>query len=328
MRLRSIFSAPRRFRELIGTVEFLRREISELRREISELRTDVLKLRAQMKPVTWVPPGHFYSPLVNPNDDVVQDVLACAARTGLPNSEDFRLDVPLILSWFEKISYHYRQLPFPEERQPGFRYFYENQMFSYSDAISLFGILLELRPQRVIEVGSGYSSCVSMDTNDLFLNRSIKMKFIEPHPEGLFSLLRPEDSYRDCVEPIRLQKAPLEWFTELQGGDILFIDSSHVGKLGSDVNHYFFTIFPALASGVYIHIHDVFYPFEYPASWIIELNRSWNEAYLLHTFLQYNPAYEVIYFNHYMCREHRGLLEAKMPKCLKNGGGSIWLRKK
>ncbi len=114
MRLRSIFSAPRRFRELSGTIESLRTEISELR----ALKAEISELRAQMKPVTWVPPGHFYSPLVNPNDDVVQDVLACAVSTGLPDSEDFRLDLPLILSWFEKISYHYRQLPFPEERLP------------------------------------------------------------------------------------------------------------------------------------------------------------------------------------------------------------------
>jgi hypothetical protein len=195
-----------------------------------------------------------------------------------PIREDFRLDLPLILSWFEKISTHYEQLPFPEERQPGFRYCYENGMFSYSDAISLFGMLLELRPRHLIEVGSGYSSCVSMDTNDLFLNRSMQMKFIEPFPQRLFSILPPEDSYRGCVERVRLQKVPLEWFTTLEAGDILFIDSSHVGKLGSDVNHYFFRIFPPLASGVYVHMHDVFYPFEYPSSWILEQNRSWNEA--------------------------------------------------
>ena len=137
------------------------------------------------------PPGHFYSPLVDPNDDVVQEVLSRAMSTGLPDSEDFRLDVPLILSWFEKISDHYKRLPFPEERQPGLRYCYENGMFSYSDAISLFGMLLELRPRRLIEVGSGYSSAVSMDTNDLFLNRSVQMKFIEPYPERLFSMPTP-----------------------------------------------------------------------------------------------------------------------------------------
>jgi hypothetical protein len=333
MRLRSIFSAPRRFRELNETIEAIRAEITAVRlRElpgmIESLRAEIAVLREQMKPVTWVPPGHYYSPLVDPNDDVVQDVLAHSISTGLPDSEDVRIDVPLILSWFEKISYHYKQLPFPEERQPGFRYCYENGMFSYSDAISLFGILVELSPRRLIEVGSGYSSCVSMDTNDLFLNRSMQMKFIEPYPQRLFAILPPGDSYRSCVEQVRLQKAPLEWFSKLEAGDVLFIDSSHVGKLGSDVNHYFFAIFPVLASGVYIHIHDVFYPFEYPSSWIIEQNRSWNEAYLLHAFLQYNSAYEIIYFNDYVFQEHRGLLESKMPKCLKNGGGSIWLRKK
>jgi methyltransferase family protein len=333
MRLRSIFSAPRRLRELNQTIDSLRAEIAALRlqehtRAIESLRAELAAFRGQTKPLTWVPPGHFYSPLVDPNDDVVRDVLAHAVSKGLPHSEDIRLDVPLILSWFEKISSHYKQMPFPQERQPGFRYCYENGMFSYSDAISLFGMLLELSPRQLIEVGSGHSSCVAMDTNDLFLNRSMKMKFIEPYPQRLLSILQPEDSYRSCVEQVRLQNAPLEWFTKLEAGDVLFIDSSHVGKLGSDVNHYFFAIFPVLASGVYIHIHDVFYPFEYPSAWIIEQNRSWNEAYLLHAFLQYNSAYEIVYFNDYMFRQHRGLLESKMPMCLKNGGGSIWLRKK
>jgi hypothetical protein len=333
MRLRSIFSAPRRIRELNEAIESIRAEITALRLRdlpgmIESLRAEIRALRELMKPVTWVPPGHYYSPLVDPNDDIVQDVLAHAVGKGLPDSEDLCLDVPLILSWFEKISYHYKQLPFPEERQAAFRYCYENGMFSYSDAISLFGILLELSPRRLIEVGSGYSSCVSMDTNDLFLNRSLQVKFIEPYPQRLFAILQPGDSYRSCVEQVRLQRAPLEWFAKLEAGDVLFIDSSHVGKLGSDVNHYFFAVFPVLASGVYIHIHDVFYPFEYPSSWIMEQNRSWNEAYLLHAFLQYNSAYEIIYFNDYMFQKHRGLLESKMPKCLKNGGGSIWLRKK
>jgi hypothetical protein len=185
-------------------------------------------------------------------------------------------------------------------------------MFSYSDAISLLGMLLELSPRQLIEVGSGHSSCVAMDTNDLFLNRSMKMKFIEPYPQRLLSILQPEDRYRSCVEQVRLQNAPLEWFTRLEAGDVLFIDSSHVGKLGSDVNHCFFAIFPALASGVYIHIHDVFYPFEYPSSWIIDQNRSWNEAYLLHAFLQYNSAHEIVYFNDYMFQQHRGFWN---PKC-------------
>jgi hypothetical protein len=86
-------------------------------------------------------------------------------------------------------------------------------------------------------------------------------------------------------------------------------------------------ILPALVAGVVIHIHDIPYPFEYSAHWIDKENRSWNEAYMLRSFLQYNREFRIGYFNHYMFRKHQRLLGEKMPICLLNCGGSIWLEK-
>jgi len=107
---------------------------------------------------------------------------------------------------------------------------------------------------------------------------------------------------------------------------VLFIDSSHVSKVGSDVNHILFNILPALRPSVRVHFHDVFYPFEYPENWIVN-GRSWTEAYLLHAFLQFNDTFEIELFPNYLTRFHQDFFKQRMPLCLKDPGGSIWLRK-
>ena len=123
-----------------------------------------------------------------------------------------------------------------------------------------------------------------------------------------------------------VQDLPLEIFGQLACGDVLFIDSSHVAKTGSDVNDLFFRILPQLASGVWIHLHDVHYPFEYPEQWVYE-GRSWNESYLLRAFLQYNTRFRVELFNSYLSVHHPERWEVAMPPAARTAGGSIWLRK-
>jgi hypothetical protein len=106
------------------------------------------------------------------------------------------------------------------------------------------------------------------------------------------------------------------------------VDSSHVSKTGSDVNYYLFQILPRLKPGVVIHIHDMFWPFEYLEEWVLSEKRSWNEAYLVHAFLQYNSAFEIVYWNNYAFHFLSAELRAAMPLCLGNEGGSLWLRKR
>jgi predicted transcriptional regulator len=110
------------------------------------------------------------------------------------------------------------------------------------------------------------------------------------------------------------------------GIDVLVVDSTHVLKTGSDVNTILFEILPALASGVYIHFHDVFYPFEYPREWAYQ-ERAWNEVYALRAFLQYNDAFEIVYFNHFFALFHAERLRVAMPLCATTPGSGLWLRK-
>jgi len=89
-----------------------------------------------------------------------------------------------------------------------------------------------------------------------------------------------------------------------------------------------FEILPRLRAGVLIHIHDILYPFEYLKEWVIDDRRSWNEAYLVRAFLQYNDTFEILYWNNFVYhRLSNDLLEA-MPLCRENEGGSLWLRKR
>jgi hypothetical protein len=279
-------------------------------------------------PRLWAPPGHFYSPIVDPSDPVVGRVLSEFGHALLPATDDLRIDHDSMTALLPVLSDLCTDIPFPDERTQGYRFYFDNPAFSYGDATVYFGMLRWLRPNRVIEVGCGFSSCLLMDTNDYFFGGSIELTFIDPNPKTLLDLLGPSDPYRECLLPQRLQDTDVSVFGSLEANDILFIDSSHVSKMGSDVNDYMFRILPHLMGGVVVHIHDVPYPFDYPPEWILQENRSWNEAYLLRAFLQYNHTFDILYFNHYISREDPEELSRWLPACMKNGGASIWLRKK
>jgi hypothetical protein len=227
----------------------------------------------------------------------------------------------------ERLSKNYERLPFRPEKQPGQNYFYENPAFSYGDAIILGLMMLEFEPKRVVEVGSGYSSCAMIDINEQQLGGNVELTFVDPYPQTLLERLPGSSRYRRQVVAKPVQAIALEYFRGLSANDMLFIDSTHVSKMGSDVNFLVFNVFPILRPGVLIHIHDIPYPFEYPPEWIVQENRSWNEAYLLRAFLQFNSAFEIIFYNHFAKRKCEAELWRLLPLFLKNGGASIWLRR-
>ncbi len=298
-------------------------ERDELKAYLARAESELQKLRSLL----WTAPGHFYSPVVDPGDGHVQRIAAGMRAREFGRQVLPGLNEAEMLRWMERIARHYSLIPFGAAKANGSRYYFDNTAFSYSDAITLFGLLLELRPQRLIEAGCGFSSCAIIDVNERFLSDAIELTFIDPYPEMLLSLLAPDDPNRARIRAMRLQDVPLDVFGELRDGDMLFLDTSHVAKTGSDVCDCVFRILPALAAGVIVHIHDVLYPFEYPADWITKDNRSWNEAYFLRAFLQYNDSFEIMYWNDFAYNEYSDLTERLMPLCKKNTGGSIWLRK-
>ena len=139
----------------------------------------------------------------------------------------------------------------------------------------------------MIEVGSGYSTLLMADVNTRFLGGSANIRCIEPYPLPFLDPL-PQGVAELIVSPV--QDVPLKTFDRLEAGDVLFIDSSHVSKTGSDVNHLVFEVVPRLARGVHVHFHDVFLPFDYPRDWVLKLGLYWNEQYPLRALLRLSRA--------------------------------------
>lgn len=274
--------------------------------------------------LAFAPAGHFYSPL--PDLKLVRQQHGDLFERRIHDIPGVDINHAGQMKLLNEFVPYYNELPFGDEPKDGLRYGFQNPFYSYSDGIFLYSMLRHLRPRRYLEIGSGYSSALALDVNERFFQHAMNITLVEPYPDRLLSLLRPGDRERIELLSVPLQEVPVSRFQALEPGDILFIDSSHVAKIGSDVNRLFFHILPLIPRGVYIHLHDIFYPFEYPEEWIYE-GRAWNEAYFLRAFLQFNTAFEIAVFNTYLARKEPDYFKMNMPLCLKNPGGSIWLRR-
>ena len=269
-------------------------------------------------------PGHYYSPVVSLHDisSRKEAIWSTKKLQGIDLNENVQE------SFLEELIKWSAVIPFPELPDENFRYYFSNSWFPHSDGLALFAILNHFRPARLIEVGSGFSSALILDTNDQFLNDSMQLTFIDPNPEDrLNALLRGTDKNKCTVVKDIVQNTSGEVFKKLNENDVLLIDSSHVSKTGSDVNFLFTEVIPSLAKGVVIHVHDIFFPFEYPENWLFEHRLNWNELYMLHCFLLYNQTVEILFFSDYMQQKHREELQEKIPAFMKSRPGSIWLRK-
>lgn len=267
--------------------------------------------------LSFAPPGHFYSPLPDSREAArAQARLREVPRT-IPGI-DTRDDAQLTL--LETFRAYYREHPFSGR---GVRY-RANDMFVLADALALYAVLRHWTPRHYIEVGSGWSSAVALDTNDRFLDRRLSCTFIEPYPGRLHALLTDEDRLRHRIVESPVQDVPADVFAALEPDDVLFIDSSHVAKIGSDVVYLLTDILPRLRPGVLVHIHDICWPFEYLEEWIRE-GRAWNEAYLVKAMLQHSSRYRILLFNRYLGTFHRESL-TEFPDVLANPGGSLWLQ--
>ena len=270
------------------------------------------------------PPGHFYSPIPDLTEVRARHDSIFAKPPSLPGI-DLRTSSQLELA--QALSAFAADQPFSDYPVEGLRYGFVNDFFSYGDGIVLHTMLRHLRPRRYVEIGSGWSSALALDTIDRFLAGVTRCTFIEPYPDRLAGLLLDADAARTDIEVLNvpLYQIGSEIFESLESGDVLFIDSTHVSRVGSDVNQIFFDILPILPAGVHVHIHDVFWPFEYPSGWVYD-GRAWSESYLLRAYLTHNPRIRIDWFNQYLAAFHWAEVAAALPLWERNTGGSIWLQ--
>ncbi len=212
---------------------------------------------------------------------------------------------------------------FPHEpRASG--YYFDNEYYKRIDAETYYSVIRHYRPRQIVEVGSGFSSRVArqairegqLDT---------KLTCIDPNPRVAVGETADEH-LQEFVE-----RLPAETLTSrLQAGDILFIDSSHRVVTGGDVVFLFLNVLPRLAPGVLVHVHDIYFPGEYPKEWVVDEAWGWNEQYLVHAFLAFNDAFAIEWAGSYMWLEHPDLLRRHFPsvnETMTNIPASLWLRK-
>jgi predicted O-methyltransferase YrrM len=272
--------------------------------------------------------GHYYSPV--PSFGELEADEKRIFDTSLRPLPGIELNGGAQLALLDRFAAFYAEQPFPESPRSDVRYYFDNYWYDRSDALILYSMIRHFRPRQIVEIGSGFSSAVMLDTNERFMNRSMRLTFIEPESARLRKLLRVDDQKAVSIVERRIQQLDSSIIDELGAHDILFIDSSHVSKAGSDVNHIVFELLPRLKSGVLVHFHDIRYPFEYPKEWFA-LGISWNEAYVLRAFLQFNKEFPITFWNDYMLKFHADAIRQRMPLCLGRSGfgvhGSLWLQR-
>ena len=229
---------------------------------------------------------HYYEPLFNPRHlrtplDVVRDLPGIAFRI------DSQLDLLSRLRWRTEIE------SWPDAELPGLGRVFPlpDSQYGPGDADFLYQFLRLTRPRNVVEIGCGGSSKIielALAANRADGAGPCSHVCIEPYENPWLERLGVE------LLRARVEDVDPAFFRALGPGDLLFIDSSHVIRPHGDVLCEFQRVIPSLAAGVFVHVHDIFTPRDYPSEWLVNKVKLWNEQYLFETMLAHNPRYQVV----------------------------------
>lgn len=272
-----------------------------------------------------ITPNHYFFPI--PDSNALKDDL-WEKENGLVGID---MNLPEQLRLLRAVFPKYKQeYNFPTAKTSiPHQYYFGNGSFGSVDAEVLHSMIRHFKPKRIIEIGSGYSTYLS--ANACLLNKQkdgfdTELIAVEPYANevlkagfpGLASLIKKP-----------LEEIDLDFFSSLGVNDFLFIDSTHVLKIGGDVKYLYLEVLPRLKEGVFVHSHDVFFPWEYPKSWVVENHWFWTEQYLLQAFLAFNSAFEVLWSSQYMSHRYPTELGALFSSFRKEScPGSLWIKRK
>ena len=203
---------------------------------------------------------------------------------------------------------------------------------SNGDGAVLYGMVRQLKPKKILEVGSGFSTRIAwqaLEKNRTSDSQPGEIIAIEPYPKDVLRELA------DKADNVSLMQRKVETlgeqvFTELENTDILFIDSSHVVKMGNDVHYLYLSVLPKVPVGTIIHIHDIRFPFDYPKDWLLKGKKFWTEQYLLQMFLTFNDNFQILFAGNYMYDRHPDLMaEALVGLDPQDDGwpGCFWIKR-
>lgn len=206
-----------------------------------------------------------------------------------------------------------------------YRFEIDNSSVPETDARVMYTMIRDLKPRRIVELGSGQTSRVIAQAvrRNAAEGSPADYRAYDPFPtavdEGLPGL--------DALERTKAQEVGDDVFRELQDGDVLFVDTTHTVKLGGDVNRIILGALPLLAPGVVVHFHDILLPYEYPEYLFNDFGLYWAEQYLLQAFLACNPSFEVRCAVNALCQQHGDRMVAAGIKPVDKIGSSFWLRR-
>jgi predicted O-methyltransferase YrrM len=272
-----------------------------------------------------ITPVHYYQPI--PDSRELSSALwsTNCSMGGVDLNERFQME---LLRTFESL-FRSEYDCFPPSSDDPLRFHFGQTSFCSVDAEILYCMIRHFKPRRMIEVGSGMSTLLAAEAIRKNETQGYPCSFtaIEPYPREF--LRHGVPGLTELLEA-KVQSVPIERFCALEANDIVFIDSSHVVKIGGDVVYEFLELLPRLKPGVIVHYHDIFLPAEYPKSWVLEERRFWTEQYLLQAFLAFNSAFEVLIAGSFLHLYHSAQLKAAFssydPANL--WPGSFWMRRK
>jgi hypothetical protein len=206
----------------------------------------------------------------------------------------------------------------PETAEPHV-FHWKNPALYWGDAVLYYSLIRHLKPRRIIEVGAGYTTLIARLAAR---KQTLRLEAIEPFPFEWLAAVTDE------LTATPVQNVPLDRFRSLAPGDFLFIDSTHISKTASDVNYLFLHVLPALAPGVVVHVHDIYLPYEYPRSWVVEKQIFYNEQYLLAAMLTGASQWEILIPYFWLATDAPEALTSAFPFVDPPGGGSFWMRKR
>lgn len=267
---------------------------------------------------------HFYEPVVFP-EDLRRPLTQERAIPGLELNVATQLDLLRQFTYAEEL----RQIPLEGDARATPRtFFYHNGAFEGADAGILYSMIRHFKSKRVIEIGSGNSTLmarIAIERNQAEdAGQACKHICIEPYLEPWL-----EQTGAEVVRE-RVELCDLTLFDQLDRGDILFVDSSHVIRPQGDVLFEVLEIFGRLKPGVVVHIHDIFTPRDYPEKWVITDQKLWDEQYLIEAFLAFNTSFEIIAALNFL---HHNYAQALLGACPIAGTGgnaeprSLWIRR-
>ncbi|MGW8184829.1 MAG: class I SAM-dependent methyltransferase [Candidatus Moraniibacteriota bacterium] len=273
-------------------------------------------------------PVHFYQPIPDIEDLEKRKIWEkVSTLNGIKFEPNRYLEFIKLLG--EKYS---KECDWPNEptSNPG-DFYLNNNCFSYGCASALHSIIREFKPKKIIEIGSGNSSKIIRDA--LFINKK------EEHVDCEHTVIDPystldKNNFSENTNIIKekVEEMNVDFFKQLGENDVLFIDSSHVCKIGSDVNFEILEVLPMLNKGVIIHFHDISLPYEYTKAYAInpKFRMFWTESYLLQSFLSCNNDFEIILPVNYVQKEFEKEFRNFFPNSNKAenfGSGSFWIKK-